>query len=94
MSREERLGSWEKSERSVQMHSYFPLGENSLVPFGGPCWEQDFRRGRKNSFLLWVPDKFLSGSTSSASSSSVLFPVFHPWERSEQGGGHFLPLSL
>lgn len=94
MSREEGLGNWEKSERSVQMYSYFPLGENSSVPFGGPCWEQDIRRGRKKGFLLRVPGKSLPGPTSSASSSSVLLPAFHPWERSEQGRGQFLPLSL
>lgn len=71
MSREEGLGNWEKSERSVQMHSYFPLGENSSAPFGGLCWEQDVRRGRKNGFLLWIPGKSLPGPTSSASPFSL-----------------------
>lgn len=61
MNREEGSGN---SESSIQMHSYFPLGENSLVPFGGRCWEQEAleKEGRSassagfhGSFLLAPP---------------------------------------
>lgn len=64
MKREEGLGNWEKSESSIQMHFYFPLGENNLVPFGGRCWEQEALEeegrtasscGFQGSFLLAPP---------------------------------------
>lgn len=57
------------------MHFYFPLGENSLAPFGGPCWEQEALEeegrtasscGFRGSFLLAPPP------------SCVLLPAFHP----------------
>lgn len=71
------------------MHFYFPLGENSLVPFQRPLLGAgSFRRGRKNSFLLWVPRKFPPGSTSLPCSPSS----FSSRERHAQDGTSHLCL--
>lgn len=76
MNREEGSGN---SESSIQMHSYFPTWRKQLGPFRRPLLGAgSIRKGRKISFLRWVPRKFPSGSTSSAPPFWVLLSAFHP----------------
>lgn len=67
----------------------FPTWRKQLGPFQRPLLGAGrLRRGRKNSFLLWVPRKFPPGSTSLLCSPSS----FSSRERREQDGTSHLCL--
>lgn len=81
MNREEGLREQEKSASLDSDAGFFSSTEKNktLGPFRRPLQGAgSLGTGRKSSFLLWVPGKFLSGSTSSASFSCVPGPAFHP----------------
>lgn len=84
MNREEGLREQEKSVSLIQMH-FSPTEKNKMLgPFRRPLQGAgSFGTGRKSSFLLWVPGKFFSGSTSSASFPCVPGPASYPGRDTE-----------
>lgn len=74
---------------------FSPTEKNKMLgPFRRPLQGAgSFGTGRKSSFLLWVPGKFLSGSTSSASFPCVPGPASYSG-RDMEGHLHLFDPSL